>query len=259
MDTAQRILIIDDEDDLTRMIGFQLTSKGFEVQTAADGIQGLQKVHEFRPDLIILDMNMPRMGGIEFYSKICGPNGRPMFPVLVLTARANIQGLFKDMEIDGFMTKPFEIDHLIAQAELIIKNKARASSNGAPSLLDRPRKVCLVENDQGPFDEISRLFFNADYTVIPARSGGMGIEKMMKDGPDVALVNLGLRDIPGDVLIYRLSQMAQTMQVKFILYTSHDAKHEEKVMERISIKTGIWTFVEYNHLGELLDHVNQLF
>ena len=92
MEANKKILIVDDEADLTQIIGFLFTSKGFEVQTAGDGVEALQKVFVFRPDLIILDMNMPRMGGIEFYNKICGSNGKPMFPVMVLTARANIQG-----------------------------------------------------------------------------------------------------------------------------------------------------------------------
>jgi DNA-binding response OmpR family regulator len=259
MDANKKIFIIDDETDLAQMIGFQFTSKGFEVQTAGDGLEGLQKVHVFHPDLIILDMNMPRMGGIEFYSKICGPNGRPMFPVLVLTARANVQGLFKDLEIDGFMIKPFEIDQLIAQAELIIKNRSRSPLRSRTGLLEGPRKICIVENDQKILDQVSGIFLNADYTVTPAKSGAAAIEKMMKDVPDAALVQLGLTDIPGDIVIYRLSQMARTMETKFILYTSHAVEHDRQVMERISTKTGILTFVEYKALEDLLDRVNQVF
>ena len=72
MDADKKILIIDDEIDLTQMMGFQFKAKGFEVQTAPDGLAGLECVASFKPDLIILDINMPRMGGIEFYSKICG-------------------------------------------------------------------------------------------------------------------------------------------------------------------------------------------
>jgi len=259
METAKKILIIDDEADLTQMIGFQFKSKGFEVQSAGDGVEGLQKVREFRPDLIILDMNMPRMGGIEFYSKICGPNGKPMFPVMVLTARANVQGLFKDLEIDGFMIKPFEIDQLIAEAELIIKKKNNTLLRPGTGLLERPRKICIVENDQKVLDQVSGIFLNADYTVTPAKSGAAGIEKMMKDIPDVALVQLGLTDIPGDTVIFRLSQMARTMEVKFVLYTSRSVKHEPQVMERISAKTGIFTFIEYDVPDDLLGRVNQLF
>ena len=257
METNKKILIVDDEADLAQMVGFQFTSKGFEVQTAADGLQALEKVHAYRPDLIILDMNMPRMGGIEFYSKICGTNGRPMFPVLVLTARANVQGLFKDLEIDGFMTKPFEIDQLIEQAQLIIQNRIKTSKAGT-GLLDRSPRVCIVENDQRIFDELTGIFLGADYSVMLAKSGAAGIERMLKDVPDAALVQLGLKDIAGDVVIFRLSQMAKTMGIKFILYTSREFKHDRRVMEGIGIKTGIITFVEYNKLGDLLEKVDQL-
>ena len=121
MNPSKKILIIDDEVDLTQMIGFQFKAKGFDVQTAGDGVEALGMVHTFKPDLIILDMNMPRMGGIEFYSKICGTNGRPLYPVLVLTARANVQNMFKDLDIDGFMIKPFDIEELVNEAETIIK------------------------------------------------------------------------------------------------------------------------------------------
>jgi len=259
MDTNKKILIVDDEVDLQMMIKFQFTSKGFEVQTACNGLEALKKVYVFRPDLIILDMNMPGMGGIEFYNKICGKDGRPMFPVLVLTARANVQELFKDLEIDGFIIKPFEIDQLISEAELIIRNKSKTPLKANTGLLARPRKICIVENDQPILDRAAGIFLNADYTVIPARSGAMGIEKMMQDVPDVALVQLGLTDIAGDVVIFRLSQMARTMDVKFVLYTSRDAKHDRQVMERIGIKTGIYIFVEYERLENLLEKVNQLF
>jgi DNA-binding response OmpR family regulator len=258
METTKKILIVDDEPDLAQMVGYQFSSKGFEVQNADDGLQALEKINSFRPDLIILDMNMPRMGGIEFYSKICGTNGRPMFPVLVLTARANVQGLFKDLEIDGFMTKPFEIDQLVSQAELIIKNRSKSSKAGT-GLLERPPRVCIVENDPKIFSELTDIFLNADYTVMPAKTGAGGIERMLKDVPDVALIQLGLKDISGDVVIFRLSQMAKTMDVKYILYTAHGFKHDRKVMEGIGIKTGIITFVEYKELGDLLEKVNQLF
>jgi DNA-binding response OmpR family regulator len=259
MDTNKKILVVDDEMDLTQMIGFQFTSKGFEVQTAGDGLEGLQKAYAFRPDLIILDMNMPRMGGIEFYNKICGTDGRPMFPVLVLTARANIQGLFKDLHINGFMIKPFEIDQLIHEAELIIKNKCMAQAKANRGLLGPPRRVCIVEQDLAIMEKVSGIFLKDDYTVTPAKSGAVAIEKIMNDVPHVAVVQLGLSDIAGDIVIFKLSQMAKTMAVKFILYTSCDIKHNRRVMDRISIKSGIFTFVEYKELEDLLVESNRLF
>ena len=148
MDTTKRILIIDDEIDLVQMIGFQFSAKGFDVKTASDGLVALEIVHHFKPDLIILDINMPRMGGIEFYSKICNASGKPLYPVLVLTARANIKGLFQDLQIDGFIIKPFEIDQLIHEADLIIKKRGLQAPQSKSGILNEPRKICIVDNDQ---------------------------------------------------------------------------------------------------------------
>lgn len=245
-------MIIDDEPDLTQMIGFQFQAKGFDVQTAGDGVEGLAKVHDFKPDLIILDMNMPRMGGIEFYSKICGTNGRPLYPVLVLTARANVQNMFKDLDIDGFMIKPFEIDQLVREAETIIKRKSQAAAQKTADPAKSMPRVCIVDDDKNFFSQVSAMFLDEDYAVIPARSGAAAIERMVKDVPDVALVHLGLSDIAGDIVILRLSQMAKTMDVKFILYTFRGRERDQKVLERISQKKGIWTFLEYDDPRELL-------
>ena len=259
MNTNKKILIIDDEVDLSQMIGFQFKAKGFEVQTAGDGLEGLAKVHDFKPDLIILDMNMPRVGGIEFYSKICGTNGKPLYPVLVLTARANVQNMFKDLDIDGFMIKPFDIEQLVREAETIMKRKKQkvAPKNVVPK--KDTRRICIVDDDKKIFDQLSGIFLDADYTIIPAKSGAMAIERMVKDAPDVALVHLGLTDIAGDIVILRLSQMAKTMDVKFILYTFHGRERDRNVLERISQKKGIWTFVEYEDLHELLHAVDKMF
>lgn len=252
MSANKKILVIDDEMDLIELIGFQFKSKGFEVKTAGDGVEGLEVVHEFKPDLIILDMNMPRMGGIEFYSKICGTNGRPLYPVLVLTARANVENMFKDLEIDGFMIKPFDINELITQSETIIKKKAEAQTKRTSVLPKETRRVCIVDDAPTSFQQLSLLFLEQDFTVIPAQSGAQAMERMIKDTPDVALVHLGLKDIAGDLVILRLSQMAKTMDVKFILYTFRGRERDPRVMERISEKKGIWTLVEYDHPSELV-------
>ncbi|MBL8012950.1 MAG: response regulator [Candidatus Omnitrophica bacterium] len=259
MSGNKKILIIDDESDLTELIGFQFRSKGFEVKTAGDGVEGLDMVHDFKPDLIILDMNMPRMGGIEFYSMICGTNSRPLYPVLVLTARANVENMFKDLEIDGFMIKPFDINQLIVQAETIIKRKAEAQIKKMSAPPKETRRVCVVDDDPQVFKQLSLVLLENEFTVVPAKTGTAAMERMIKDTPDVALVHLGLKDIAGDFVILRLSQMAKTMDVKFILYTFRGQERDSKVMERISEKKGIWTFVEYETLTELLAATQNMF
>lgn len=114
------ILLIDDEIDLIEMVQFQLQAKGFNVVTANNGQEGLERLQTIQPDLIVLDMNMPKMGGIEFYQKICDSRSKPRYPIFILTARANLEQLFKDFEIKGFMAKPFAIDQLIAKINEIV-------------------------------------------------------------------------------------------------------------------------------------------
>ena len=71
MDEPKKILLIDDEIDLQQLIKTVLSSKGYNVTTADNGQDGLEKLEAADPDLIILDMNMPKMGGVEFYQRIC--------------------------------------------------------------------------------------------------------------------------------------------------------------------------------------------
>ena len=71
MSDQKTILLIDDEIDLQQLVKIALKSKGYNIETANNGLEGLAKLETVKPDLIILDMNMPKMGGLEFYQKIC--------------------------------------------------------------------------------------------------------------------------------------------------------------------------------------------
>ena len=123
-DKKMTILLIDDEVDLVDAVAFQLKAKkGYDVETAYNGVEGLEKLNEIVPDLIILDINMPKMGGVEFYRRISDAQGKTRYPVLILTARANLEELFKDLNVDGFMTKPFELDTLYKEIDIIMEKR----------------------------------------------------------------------------------------------------------------------------------------
>lgn len=121
MTTSKVILLIDDDIDLQQLTKIALKSRGYVVETANNGLEGLVKLETLKPDLIVLDMNMPKLGGLGFYQKICNGQDRPPYPVLVLTARTNLEQLLMQMNIDGFMGKPFEIDELLSKVEAILE------------------------------------------------------------------------------------------------------------------------------------------
>ncbi len=244
------ILIIDDEADLREMLQFKFEAEGYKVDVARDGLEGLEKLKTMTPDLIILDMNMPKMGGLEFYNRICENNVKPRYPVLVLTARANLEHLFKEFAIDGFMTKPFDIDLLVKDVEAIILKRHRTGNVARPGIrAGVSRHVLIAEDDQAVLNRLAISFLNAGYKVNSAATGTDAIERISSDVPDFALIKLGLRDIAGDVVIARLRHMVKTADVGFLLYTSNKESHARSVMERMAEKSHI--FVEYNEPEEL--------
>jgi len=106
-----------------------------------------------------------------------------------------MEQLFKQLNIDGFMAKPFEIEGLISEVETIIEKRSDAGVKVTPSGSREPRRVCLVENKPELLNKIGSLFLAAGYMVIPAQNGTEGIERIAGTVPDVALVSLGLTDI----------------------------------------------------------------
>lgn len=260
MNSQKTILLIDDEADLRQLVKIALKSRGYLVETAGNGLEGLEKLRTVKPELIILDMNMPKMGGLEFYQKIC-VNGHPEHPVLVLTARANMEHLFRELNIDGFMAKPFEVDDLLGEVDTIIRSKAGGGARtAAPGVADGPRapaRVCVAENDEAAFNKIGSAFLGAGYIVNAARSGTEAIERISAAVPDAAVIKLGLVDISGDIVVGKLKMMARTREVKCVLHTGRTADRTI-ITEQISRKGGIDCFLVSDDPGELVAAVNKL-
>ena len=116
--------MIDDEKPICELIKALLEPEGFKIFMAHNGADGMKVLKTIIPDLIILDMNMPKMGGIEFYSWIAKPDSTPGIPVLVLTGRGNMQSMFESMKVDGFMAKPFHAIDLIQKVKLILAQRS---------------------------------------------------------------------------------------------------------------------------------------
>lgn len=256
MNGQKHILLVDDETDLQQLVKLTLQSKGYKVEIANDGEEGLAKLKYMSPNLIILDMNMPKMGGVEFYQKICVAD-KPKHPVLVLTARANMEKLFKDFNIDGFMAKPFEIEVLLKEVDTIIQKRSGLGKIIKFSEDNQPPKICIADNEVDHFSKIGTAFLNAGFVVNPAQSGMEAIERVSATVPDIALIKLGLTDIAGDLVILKLKKMAKTEDVKFILYTEHTGD-KLAIVEGLSKKEGIDRFVAYRSPNDLIDAVNEV-
>jgi DNA-binding response OmpR family regulator len=120
MSGQKTVLLIDDDQNLVGLIEKVLKDDGFTVVSTNNGSRGLATLKNVHPDLIILDINMPEMNGLEFYKNIMDYQGKTKFPVLVLTSRTLLEKTFRDIDAAGFLPKPFKIQDLVTEVKRIV-------------------------------------------------------------------------------------------------------------------------------------------
>lgn len=127
----QSILIVDDEVDLLEMLQYNFEKEGFEVMTATDGVEGLSVAREAEPDLIILDIMMPEMDGIEACRQIRRDANLRKTPVIMLTARTEdedyVEGL--DVGADVYLGKPVSVPVILSQVKALFRRAERGENS----------------------------------------------------------------------------------------------------------------------------------
>src|SRR5262245_57185474 len=123
MNQSQRILVVDDEPQIARVLRRSLAPRGYEVQVAIEGEEALEIFNAWSPDLIITDLSMPNMGGLELCRRV---RAASQAPIIVLTAwgeeRAKVETL--DAGADDYVTKPFGMDELLARVRAALRRAA---------------------------------------------------------------------------------------------------------------------------------------
>jgi two-component system OmpR family response regulator len=131
MTEQQRILVVDDESNITDLVATALRYEGFEVDTAATGRAALAATETIRPHLVVLDVMLPDLDGFEILSRLRN-EGRKV-PVLFLTARDTVEDRVRGLTTGGddYLTKPFSIDELVARIRAILRRVGEAEDESS--------------------------------------------------------------------------------------------------------------------------------
>ena len=127
-----RLLVVDDEPSIAKIVRKPLEVAGYDVNVAVDGLEGLTKARETTPELIVLDVMLPKMNGTEVCTTLKGDPKTKHIPILMLTAKA--QRTDKEIGLqagaDAFLTKPFQLEELLEKIKALLANVA--STGGSP-------------------------------------------------------------------------------------------------------------------------------
>jgi DNA-binding response OmpR family regulator len=148
---ASRVLVVDDERNIVQLVRLYLSKEGFDVDSAFDGKQALDRVHSHRPDLIILDIMMPEMDGLSVCRELRKTSN---VPIILLTARTDDVDKVVGLELgaDDYVTKPFNPRELVARVKAVLR---RSQGIGEPATvletgdlhLDVPRREATLKGE----------------------------------------------------------------------------------------------------------------
>jgi two-component system KDP operon response regulator KdpE len=127
------ILVVDDEPHLVRTLAINLRARDYSVETAGDGRSALQAFHDARPDLIVLDLGLPDVDGVEVLRRVRQTSD---VPVIVLSARTDsvdkVEAL--DLGADDYVTKPFAMDELLARVRVALRRREDTAESLVPTV-----------------------------------------------------------------------------------------------------------------------------
>ena len=127
--SEHRILVVDDESDVNELLEYKLEQKGYRVATLNDPLDFIVKVREFEPDLMLLDIMMPELSGIQLCRIVRADPSMKDIPVIFLSARGEVEDRIKGLEAgaEDYLSKPFSINELLLRISKMLKR------SGAPS------------------------------------------------------------------------------------------------------------------------------
>jgi DNA-binding response OmpR family regulator len=128
----KKILIVEDEQDILQLVKHYLEKEGFRPVTAMSGLEALKKVKEDKPDLVILDLMLPEMDGLEVCKRLRSGHDTAMLPILMLTAKAEESDTIVGLELgaDDYVTKPFSPKALVARVKALLRRVKRVPDGG---------------------------------------------------------------------------------------------------------------------------------
>jgi DNA-binding response OmpR family regulator len=222
-----QILLVDDEEHLLITLQDFLVHHGYAVTVARRAEEALQRLRSLTPALIILDISMPGLGGIGFLREVIPEDEKSPWPILVLTARANMQEFFADIPIDGFVAKPCRKEDLLERIREIVNRTHKPAAQRDPGCT----RVLLGEDDARTISCLVSAFEGEGLHVTVCQSGPAVVEQAIRERPAAIAIRRVLTRMNGDAVAALLSSMEKTRDIPVVLFDARDdVPNHEKLL-----------------------------
>jgi DNA-binding response OmpR family regulator len=244
--TPARILLVDDEPSLLLTVGDLLKLEGYDVTTAQTGEDAILAMRRQTPDLIILDISMPGMTGLALLKKLSGPDGKPHYPILIFSARANMEAFFKTTAVEGFLAKTSDPTQLLAEVKRILL-KTRKDARTEPQAGSKSRRMVLILEDDPTLNMRMKTSFTiAGYETLTITDGHALAQTLQSHSPSVILLKSLLSGTTGNAIAESLADYTTARGISIILY---DASGIHKPGDKF---INVTRFIPSNNPADLL-------
>lgn len=217
-----KILIIEDEESLLNTLELKLSREGFEVSTAQDGEDGLNQIKTVKPDIVLLDILMPKLDGFQVLEALNKEKIIPTLPVIIISNSG------QPVEIDkakALGARDFLVKAEFSPEEVLEKvHKVMGKDNSAQE--SNASHIFIVEDDQFLRDLMERKLVKEGFRVETAIEGDTALQKIAETKPDLILLDIILPGMDGFTILEKLKQKAELAKIPVILLTNLGQKDD---------------------------------
>jgi DNA-binding response OmpR family regulator len=250
------IMLVDDNKRLVIALSDFLNYEGFNVISASSGEDALEKLSEITPDIIILDINMPGIGGVGFLNTIAKKHIDLDCPVLVFTARSAMEDFISTLDVAGFIAKPCSENDLLNKINEILSVSSHHTETTDEKQEKHAASVLIGEDDIEVSSQLIATMQRAGFDYKIVKSGGEMLETAATMKPDIIVLKDILPGMNGRVIVPLLRAMPSTQNIPVILYDdTYSYEQENRYGHRLP--EGISIFLRTSEASSIIEAIKK--
>jgi two-component system cell cycle response regulator len=230
-----KLLTVDDSKTIRMIVTRAFKGFACEIFEAADGVEGLTVAQRERPDIIILDLTMPVMDGVEMLTKLKADPELRSIPVVMLTAESGRENVLRiaKLGVRDYLVKPFKEELIVERVGRIIDLKAKSEALARTKRFDDPLQILVVDDKPAILEQIRAGLAGTPWTAQGVVQPGQAVDFCSQNLPDIVLVSLSLPENAGFMLFQMFRASLRTKSIPILALSVKTAVEEQAKAQQL--------------------------